>query len=347
MEKRKEEGFELWHTDFVIAIDAYASMQVEYESRREAKPADTHLERATQVTTDRYNAISAAIVAAINSGNLGAWRKPWRAMAERGDATVPVNALTGKAYRGLNVFLLWSRLDADLRYVTYRQAGELGGHVKRGEKGTQIIFWKKSTYKARDAATGEEETRNSLLMRTYTVFNVAQCEGLKLKAREVPVHVAPPANMAEVYAQVGAEVRHQGNEAYYSPGPDMVTMPAADQFTSADMYAATALHELTHWTGHKARLDRDFSGRFGTQAYAAEELVAEFGAAFLCAALGVDGGLEAHASYIAHWQKLVKEDPKALITAASKAQAAADLILAKVRPVATADDAEEELAEAA
>jgi antirestriction protein ArdC len=172
-------------------------------------------------------------------------------------------------------------------------------------------------------------------MRFYTVFNVSQCEGLKLPGPSKPdvtAPVAPPVTMQEAYAALGAVVNHGGDRAYYAPGPDYVQMPEPAAFTEPDAYAATALHELTHWTGHESRLARDFNNRFGTKAYAAEELVAEFGAAFLCAALGINSALEHHASYLKHWHELLTAEPKALITATSKAQAAADFILSKVRP---------------
>jgi len=124
-------------------------------------------------------------------------------------------------------------------------------------------------------------------------------------------------------------------------------MPEPQAFTDADAYAATALHELTHWTGHKARLDRDFSGRFGGKAYAAEELVAEFGSAFLCAALGVNSALEHHASYLQHWKQLLTDEPRALVTATSKAQAACDYLLAKIRPEQQTTAEEDDLSLAA
>jgi antirestriction protein ArdC len=298
-------------------------------------------------TANNYERITASILKALD-GDLPAWRRPWRTLRNEGAATMPANAVTGRTYRGINVFILWARHDADMRYLTFNQARQLGGSVKKGEKGTQVVFWQPTKYKATDAVTGEEKNRNGLLMKVYTVFNVAQCENLKLPKRE-PVDTTTPAQMADVFAKVGARVEHGGDRAYYAPGPDFIGMPLAAAFTDTDAYAATALHELTHWTGHNDRLARDFTGRFGTQAYAAEELVAELGAAFLCGALGINNQLEHHASYIANWRTLLKDDPRAVITAASKAQAAADLLLAKIgeQGSAEADDTADELAEAA
>lgn len=299
---------------------------------------------------DKYNAIAAAITAALDDPALPAWRRPWREMRAKGIATVPVNAVSGKPYRGINAFILWSRYDSDMRYLTYRQARLLGGYVKRGEHGTGIVFWKPTSYTKKDEVSGEDKLHKSFLMRFYTVFNVSQCEGLRLPQPDPEsVTMAPVPEMADVYAKLAADVRHGGNMAFYAPGPDFIQMPVPSAFTTKDAYAATALHELTHWTGHTSRLDRSkFGDRFGTQAYAAEELVAELGAAFLCAALGVDGGLEQHASYIQHWKKLLTDDPKALITATSKAQAASDYLLAKLNPAAVTEEVtEDEMAQAA
>jgi antirestriction protein ArdC len=282
---------------------------------------------------NNYERITAAIETAL-SGDLPAWRRPWRTLRSAGATGIPQNALTGHSYRGVNTCLLWIRQDADMRYVTYNQAKELGGHIRKGEHGTQIVFWQKRQYTKRDES-GEEETRDSLLMKVYTVFNLSQCENVTLPtAKKDPEPLAPPPAMTAVYGKVGATVEHGGDRACFVPSHDKVIMPRPEAFTSADAYSATALHELTHWTGHESRLSRQFAKRFGDNAYAAEELVAELGSAFLCASLGVDCVLEHHASYLDHWRQLLRSDPRAIITAASKAQAASDYILAKIRPEA-------------
>jgi antirestriction protein ArdC len=198
------------------------------------------------------------------------------------------------------------------------------------------VFWQKRSYTTRDEA-GAEELRESLLLKVYTVFNIGQCEGVKLPgASKGPEPIPPPPVMLDVYDKLAARVEHGGDRACYVPSVDKVLMPRPEAFTSADAYAATGLHELTHWTGHGSRLDRigTWGKRFGDRAYAAEELVAELGSAFLCAALGVNSALEHHASYIASWQDLLRHDSRAVFTAASKAQAAANWILGKVRPEA-------------
>ena len=282
-----------------------------------------------------YERITAAIQAAM-SGDLPPWRKPWRSLRASGASGIPQNAVTGHAYRGINTLLLMSRFDADARYLTFRQAKEHGGHVRKGEHGTTVIYWQKKQYVSRDES-GAEELRSALLMKTYTVFNLAQCDGVTLpKPRNAPEPLPPPPTITTVYNTLGTSVRHGGDFAAYAPEPDVITMPPPEAFSSPDAYAATALHECSHWTGHTSRLARDLTGRFGSQAYAAEELVAELSAAFLCSSLGVDSALENHASYIENWRQLLRSDPKAIVTAASRAQVAADYILAKIRPQQTA-----------
>jgi antirestriction protein ArdC len=299
--------------------------------------------------TTNFDRITAAILTAL-SGDLPAWRRPWRTLRENGAAPIPMNAVSGRAYRGINTVILWGRQDADMRYLTFRQAKQLGGHVRKGEKGTQIVFWMKRQFTAKNDETGEDEKRDSLLMRLYTVFNVAQCEGLKFSERKAaPAPQQAPQSMTEIYSKLGATVQHGGDRAFFAPGPDVIGMPSAEAFTSADAYAATALHELVHWTGHEQRLAREFGKRFGDRAYAAEELVAEIGSAFLCAALGINSALEHHASYVQHWNQLLRDDSRAVITAASRAQAAADYLLGRIQQTAEEleDEEVEELAMAA
>jgi antirestriction protein ArdC len=288
---------------------------------------------------NNYERITAAIQNAL-SGDLPAWRRPWRTLRAAGATGIPQNAVTGHAYRGINVPLLWIRQDADMRYLTYRQAQELGGHVRKGEHGTQIVFWQKRQYTKRNEG-GEEETRDSLLMKGYTVFALSQTEGVTLpQSRKDPTPLPPPPTITTVYSTLGTSVEHGGDRAAFIPSHDKIIMPRPEAFTSPDAYAATALHELTHWTGHESRLAREFGKRFGDQAYAAEELVAELGSAYLCASIGVDCALEHHASYLDNWRRLLRSDPRAIITAASKAQAAVDFILAKIRPSADTADAQ-------
>jgi antirestriction protein ArdC len=288
---------------------------------------------------NNYERITTAVLAALET-DLPPWRQPWRALRAQGATGIPQNAVTGHAYRGINVPLLWIRRDADMRYLTFNQARELGGHVRKGEHGTQIVFWSKRQCVTRNDA-GEEETRSSLLMKTYTVFALNQCENVTLpKAKHDPAPLPPPPTITAVYSTLGTRVEHGGDRACFVPSHDKIILPRPEAFTTPDAYAATALHELTHWSGHDSRLAREFGKRFGDQAYAAEELVAELGSAYLCASIGVDCALEHHASYIENWRKLLRSDPRAIITAASKAQAAADFILAKIRPTEAAESDE-------
>jgi antirestriction protein ArdC len=292
------------------------------------------------VIANNSERITAAIQRMLE-GDVPAWRQPWRTLRDSGAATMPRNAVTGHTYRGVNTCILWSRQDVDMQYLTYRQATQHGGQVRKGEHGTQIAFWQKRQYVKR-GETGEEETRNGLLLKLYTVFHISQCDGLKLpEARRVdPLPV--PVTMEETYKALSARVDHEGDRACYIPSQDRIVLPHPDAFSDLDAYSATALHELTHWTGHESRCKREFGKRFGDKAYAAEELVAELGSAFLCASLGINSALEHHASYVHHWKQLLASDPRAIITAASKAQAAADFVLAKIAPVSTAEETDME-----
>lgn len=279
---------------------------------------------------DIYKDVTAKIVAELESGALP-WLKPWRNVGGGIQPDMPCNAVSGRSYSGVNVFLLWGEAMAKGyatgRWLTYKQAIEHGGHVRKGESGQWIIFLKKTTYKTKNAS-GENESKSSAIMRTYTVFNVAQCDGLPAKLTdEKPL--PPAAELDATYkafvAATRANIRTSGNVACYIPSIDAIHMPPVPAFNSLDSYKATELHELTHWTGAKHRLNRDFSGRFGSEAYAFEELIAEIGAAFLCASLGVTAELR-HAGYIQNWLKVLKGDNKAIFTAASQASKAADLL---------------------
>ena len=229
---------------------------------------------------------------------------------------------------------------ANARFVTFKQAQEAGGTVRRGEHGTKVYFVKQLRVKERE---GEAEAERLVpLMREYTVFNVAQCEGLPASIVDgKPARVRNPDTRDtltdEFLAASGAAIREGQGEAYYAPGADFISLPAFTVFKGADHFYNVAFHELTHWTGHKARLDRDLKGRFGQAAYAAEELIAELGAAFLAAEFSFDGDVR-HAGYIANWITLLRSDKRAFFTAASKAQAAANYLrgLALAEPIAEA-----------
>lgn len=267
--------------------------------------------------TDIYSLITQQIIAAIEAG-AERYEMPWHTTSN-----TPSNAKTGKAYRGVNVISLWASA-SNARYsshlwATYKQWNELGAQVKRGEKATFIVFWKLLEV---DQAEGEETSRPMLAKASF-VFNADQVEGFTPPL--LPHNPESRIEEAEqFFTSLGATIHHGGNNAFYRPAMDIIQMPEFSQFKEATGYYSTLAHEVTHWTGHASRCTRELNNRFGSEAYAAEELIAELGAAFLCAELGLSNEPRTdHASYIACWLKLLKNDKRAIFTAASKAQQAA------------------------
>jgi antirestriction protein ArdC len=280
------------------------------------------------VKRDLYAEVSTRIIADLERG-AAPWVKPWSATA---GANTPCNAVTSRPYSGCNIVLLWMAQAAGYRtprYLTFKQALELGGNVRKGEHGTKVYFVKQ--LQVRDNNTDDEAaTRIVPMLREYTVFNIDQCENLP--ERVTTPSTVKPRNQDQRDATIdsflgcsGASIREGQGEAYYAPGADFISLPGFEAFKSAAHFYGTAFHELGHWTGHKSRLDRDLRHRFGQRAYAAEELVAELCGAFLCAEFSIDGDLR-HAGYIQTWIGLLKADHRAFITACSKAQAAADYL---------------------
>jgi antirestriction protein ArdC len=276
---------------------------------------------------DLYSEVTARIIAELERG-AAPWVRPWSATA---GANTPCNAVTSRPYSGCNVILLWlarSRGWPTPRFLTFKQAVEAGGNVRKGEHGTKVYFVKQLQIKEGE---GEEaDTRLVPMMCEYTVFNVAQCEHLPESIINCkPMRVRNPdtrdALADDFLRSTAADIRERHGEAYYVPSLDFISMPAFEAFKGADHFYNVTFHELTHWTGHKSRLDRDLRHRFGERAYAAEELVAELCAAFLCAEFSIDGDLR-HAGYIQTWIGLLKADNRAFLTACSKAQAAADYL---------------------
>lgn len=284
---------------------------------------------------DIYDRITNRIIESLETG-VRPWLKPWNAEHAAGRITRPLRH-NGEPYSGINVFMLWMEASA-AGYVapiwmTFRQARELGGHVRKGEKGSLVVYANSITKTEADDATGEEETRMIPFMKGYTVFNVEQIE-------ELPVHyyatasepiLDPVERIAPVEAflsQTGADVSHGGNRAFYKPSQDRIQMPPFEFFRDPESYYATLLHETVHWTKHPKRLDREFGRkRWGDEGYAMEELVAEIGAAFLSADLGITPDIrEDHASYIASWLKVLKNDKRTIFTASGHAQRAASFL---------------------
>jgi antirestriction protein ArdC len=240
------------------------------------------------------------------------------------------------------VILLWlarNRGWSTPRFLTFKQAIEAGGNVRKGKRGTKVYFVKQLQVK--DDNSEDAASRLIPMMREYTVFNVDQCEGLPDGIRtDRPMRIRNPdtrdALADDFLRSTGADIREGQGEAYFVPSHDFISMPAFQAFKGADHFYNVAFHELTHWTGHKSRLDRDLKNRFGSRDYAAEEL-AELGAAFLCAEFGFDGDVRS-AGYIATWIELLKADKRALFTACSKASKAADYLrgLALAEPATVA-----------
>lgn len=279
---------------------------------------------------DIYQTVTDSIIGMLEAG-VRPWAPGHNAKA-CGLPVIPTRAC-GTAYRGINVALLWGA--AEMKgyrhhtWMTFNQAKALGGCVRKGEKATPIVYW--GTFKAQvDDADEGDDGKARLFAKAYSVFNVEQIDGLPARFFE-PATLEPSETRiakADAWAvATGADIRHGGSQAFYSPKSDHVQMPPLEAFYEPEAYYGTLAHELTHWSGAKARLDRQFGKRFGDKAYAFEELIAEMGAAFAMARLGIAAEpREDHASYLASWLKVLKADKRAIFTAASKAQAACDFL---------------------
>jgi antirestriction protein ArdC len=292
--------------------------------------ARTTTRTTTTTRPDVYQTVTDTIVAKLESGSLAPWHQPWKAGHAAGPVSRPLRH-NGQPYSGVNVLVLWISAEAaghvSPYWLTYRQAQELGGHVRKCEKSTAVVY--ASTFKKTEtAADGTTTDRSIPFLKTYAVFNANQCDNLPAHYYQL---VAPPAGhvdplpaVLDFAANTGADIRTGGARAYYNPSADYVQMPEACTFEDAESHAGTLVHELAHWTGHGSRLARDFSGRFGDDKYAAEELVAELAAAFLAADLGYEAEpRDDHAAYLASWLRIMKADKRAIFTAASAASRAA------------------------
>lgn len=280
---------------------------------------------------DPYQVITDRVIGLLEQGQIP-WQKPWNSAQ-----LMPRNAVSGREYRGVNVFLLHAMCFESPFWLTYKQALALGGNVRKGEKACPVVFWKWL-----DAEENGERKRIPCL-RYYSVFNVGQCEGIKSDKIVSPnVTRREHRPIAEAERIVTAmpkcpQIKTGLARAFYSPSEDYVGMPAPDQFRSGEDYYSVLFHELTHATGHESRLSRkgvvgtegDWSA-FGSTPYAREELVAEMGAAFLCGHAGiVERTLENSAAYVQGWLSRLKDDPKLVVQAAAQAQKAADFILGR------------------
>ena len=290
------------------------------------------MSKSTTSRADVYSRVTNRIIADLEQG-VRPWLKPWGADNAAERMTRPLRH-NGTPYRGINILLLWGEAMAkgyaSAIWMTYKQANELGAHVSKGEQGSMVVYADRFT-KTETNDHGEEIEEDIPFMKAYTVFNVEQIEGLPAQYCTTPESKGEPPQLIEsaerFFAGTGASFRHGGNEAYYEPARDLIQLPAPEAFADAEAYAATKAHELTHWTAHPSRLARVLGKRFGDDAYAAEELIAELGAAFLCADLGITPEpRDDHAAYMAQWLKVLREDKRAIFSAVAHAQRAVDYL---------------------
>jgi antirestriction protein ArdC len=282
---------------------------------------------------DVYTRVTAQIIGALEAG-VRPWTKPWSAANTDGRIVRPLRH-NGTPYRGINILTLWG--DASDKgftspfWLTFKQTQEFGAHVRKGEHGSTVVFADRFT-KTEQSASGEDIATEIPFLKAYTVFNAGQVEGLPEHFYGRPEAALPLAERiarADAFvARTRAVIAHGGNRAFYAPGPDRIQLPPFEAFRDAEGYYATALHELTHWTMHESRLNRDLGRKhWGDPGYAREELVAELGAAFLCADLGVAlEPREDHAAYLDHWLTVLKGDKRAIFEAAAHAQKAGDFL---------------------
>jgi antirestriction protein ArdC len=308
---------------------------------RKHRPTRTHhashhrrgrLEQRPEDRKDVYARITDEIVAAIEAGP-GRWTLPWH--HDGSDVARPMNLASKKRYRGVNTLALWVAAMksgyASGVWGTYRQFAEAGGQVRKGERSTTVVFWKQFRKEEADAPGDDAndgdaaDHRARFMARGYAVFNAAQVDGLDLP-KPPELSESERVDAADAFiGNLGIPIRTQGDQACYVPSLDEVRMPPFGRFRSADAFYSTTFHELAHATSHPARLDRKLGLRFGSRAYAAEEVIADICSGFLMADLGFAHGARAeNAAYVASWLEVLKADSRAIFTAAAKAQAAAD-----------------------
>ena len=272
--------------------------------------------------------ITALIIAKLEAGVLP-WSRPWGTTGAGGR---PLRHC-GTPYTGINTLMLWAIGDSrgynGRTWMTYRQAGELGGQVRKGETGSLSVYYSSISKSETDHATGEESNRTIRFLRSYSVFNVDQIDGLPERFYPPTLPETPRSESAHTasidtfFGSLPGKVRHGGDQAYFTPIGDFIQMPKREAFKSDDLYASTLAHEYVHYSGGPSRLNREFGKKFGDKTYAFEELVASIGQCLVCADLGLPGELhDNHASYIDHWLGILKSDSSAIIKAASKAEQA-------------------------
>ena len=287
--------------------------------------------------TSLYEDVTGRIVQELEAG-IVPWVQPWESSGAA--LGLPRSAATRKAYSGINILILWNavieRGFASQEWLTFRQALSLGGHVRKGERGTVICYADSFVPKSERERANEQGDDPSAVpfLKRFTVFNVEQCDGL-------PAHVVPPTRVLSeiellpdaeaLIASTGARLVEGAGVAFYHQGDDLIRIPCREAFVSTADFYCTVFHELGHWTAHPARLARDLKNRFGSEAYAREELIAELTSAFLCAQLGIVPKVR-HTDYIGHWLQILKSDSRAIFHAASQASKASDFLLAFGHP---------------
>ena len=289
---------------------------------------------------DVFTRVTQRIIADLEKG-VRPWQQPWSGNNAASRVMRPLRH-NGEPYNGVNILLLWGAAEErgyqNPTFMTFNQAEEYSAHVRKGEKASLSVYANKITKTETDEKTGEDVEVKIPFLKAYSVFNVEQIEGLpekfyiKPERPEGSFDTIKTLDVVEEFLKnTGAEIRHGGNRAFYSPTYDFIQMPPIEAFKDAESYYATELHEATHWTKHESRLNRDFGRKqFGDEGYAKEELVAEIGAAFLCADLGITPEIrDDHAAYIETWLQALKNDKKLIFAAASHASRAVEFMKAK------------------
>ncbi|WP_173995772.1 zincin-like metallopeptidase domain-containing protein [Agrobacterium tumefaciens] len=298
-----------------------------------------------------YKIITDKILADLKSG-VASWAKPWKTDSKGQKVSVssgfPMNFSTRKQYRGINVWLLLSAVAANgfstNAWATFKQVSAMGGTVKKGSK-SEHVFFQSKIEKEPTGAEGERINDNGKVeiwvLKGYSVFNLDQVEGVEIERGALATVSSLPEDTAELADALSVDLRHGGDQAFYSPAGDFVAMPKPEAFVSVDHYKATLFHEIGHWTGNEARLDRlKKTARFGNADYAFEELVAELSAAFLAMEYGIEAQLQ-HAEYIASWIKLLSDHDQAFYRAAAEAQKVLDFIRERAGTATTAEEADQ------
>ena len=285
---------------------------------------------STASKPDVYQRVTDAIVNAIESG-VGQYHMPWTVRQDKGFS--PISVGSAKPYRGVNTLVLWAQSQSkgygSALWGTYQQWQGLGGQVRKGEKGSPVVYW--GTYEKQTTEDQDERSHRGLFAKGYTVFNIEQVDGCKLPKRFEPKlsHTERIAHADLFFTGVGVQIRDGGNRAFYRPDtPEAVYLPEYEQFPDPVNYYSVLAHESTHWTSHASRCDRQLGKRFGDDAYAVEELIAELGSAYTMARLELELTPRAdHSAYIQSWLRVLKGDKRAVFTAASKAQQATDFLI--------------------